>query len=304
MKALTRCLFWFGSVALTAGLFYLFGATGAQALTDEQTPVTLLTEDGPVQTTMAAYLPFAVAAEMPADFGPEALKAQAVAARTYVLASRSHNNADVCVQSSCCIAYLDEPSLRERWGADYYKNLAAVTEAVTATDGEYLTYGGQAIQAAFHSSSAGFTEDSAAVWSALPYLVSVESPEKAEDVPGLITTVTVPPEDFAAALSLAPSYDPEGWVESTQLDGAGRVRTMTVCGTGFSGAEIRRAFSLRSTAFTVLWDGGAFVFTVSGYGHGVGMSQYGARAYAAQGWTYREILSHYYPGTALTAYVP
>ncbi len=290
---------WCMLLACMTGLFYLGGDAPAPDSADSRTPVTLLTGDGPVDMTMADWLPFAVAAEMPVSFGPEALKAQAVAARTFVLAGARHENADVCAEGGCCVAFLDEPALRDRWGADFAQNMWQIRQAVAATDGQFLTYDGKAIQAAFHASSAGATEDSAAIWSAVPYLVSVPSPENAQAVPGLVTTVRLTADELAGALALDPAGDPAGWMGAAALDPAGRVESMTVGGMRFSGSELRSRLGLRSTAFTAAWDGSAFTFTVSGYGHGVGMSQYGARLYAEQGMDYREILAHYYPGTAL-----
>ena len=302
MKPLQKLFFWFALLAGMTGLFYLADPSPAQTTADARARIRLLTPDGPVEAAMADYLPFAVAAEMPVSFGPEALKAQAVAARTFVLACRRHEDADVCVSGGCCMAYLDEPSLRERWGSDYAENMLAVRAAVAATDGEYLAYGGEAIQAAFHAGSIGATEDSGAIWSPLPYLVSVESPETAENAPQLVSTVRLSPAELAAALSLAPAGDPADWLGAAVPDGAGRVREMTVLGQTFSGSRLRSLLALRSTAFTARWDGSGFVFDVSGYGHGVGMSQTGAGLYAAQGMSYRDILAHYYPGTELVRY--
>ncbi len=299
MRPLQKLLFWCMLLAGLTGLFYLADQAPARATADANTPVRLLTEEGVTVTTMAEYLPFAVAAEMPVSFGQEALKAQAVAARTFVLACRRHPDADVCTDSGCCIAFLDEPGLRERWGDDLARNLQAVRAAAEATDGEYLTYGGQAIQAAFHAGSVGATEDSGAIWSPTPYLVSVESPENGENAPELITSAAFSPAELAAALDLTPTGDPAGWLGPAVPDEAGRVREMSVLGRTFSGSQLRSLLSLRSTAFTASWDGEAFVFHVAGYGHGVGMSQTGARLYAAQGMGYRDILAHYYPGTEL-----
>ncbi len=299
MDRAVKLYLWAALLAALTGLFYLAAPEGSALSRDGTTPLTVLTAAGPREMTMAEYLPGAVAAEMPAGFSPEALKAQAVAVRTFALACRRHDGADVCADSGCCVAWLDEAALRERWGGGFEANMAAVAQAVAATDGEYLAYGGQAIQAAFHSCSAGRTEDSGALWSPLPYLISVESPETAADVPGLVTTVSLTADELAAALDLDPAGDPAGWVEALVPDGAGRVETAALCGKTFSGAAMRSLLGLRSTAFTVDWDGERFLFTVSGYGHGVGMSQYGANVYAAQGLSYRDILAHYYPGTEI-----
>ena len=254
------------------------------------------------------YVLGVTAAEMPADFEPEALKAQAAAARTYaVYCARSgrHADADVCTNPGCCQAWLSDEALRERWGDAYPPRHDKLAEAVAASAGEILCYGGQAVFAAFHSSSAGFTEDSGAIWNALPYLVSVSSPEDEALVPGYVSEAVFPALDFRDTLLYEkPEADfsgpPEGWIGETERDGSGRVAWMELGGVRFSGTQLRALFSLRSTAFTLDCADGLFTFTVTGFGHGVGMSQYGAQALAAQGWDYAAILAHYYPGTALT----
>ena len=257
---------------------------------------------------MQDYLIGVVAAEMPADFAPEALRAQAVAARTYALycaETHRHPDADVCTDYTCCQAWRSGEALRRDWGAEYQARHEKVAAAVQATDGEILCYGGHAIFAAFHSSSAGYTEDCGAIWGDLPYLVSVMSPEDAGSVPGYVSTRTLTPLDFRdTLLSLRPEADfsapPERWLGETILDDSGRVASVELGGAVFTGVELRKLFSLRSTAFTLDYDGD-FVFTVTGFGHGVGMSQYGANVLAAEGESYREILAHYYPGTELVS---
>lgn len=298
MKRIRGFCLWCLLLALLTGLFYLrLGPTGA----DGRTILALLTGDGVQTVTMADYLPLAVAGEMPAGFEMQALQAQAVAVRTFALACRKHarEGADVCADPGCCVALLTEQQLRQRWGGDYEENMARLQAAAAQTDGQYLTYGGQPIQAVFHASSLGRTEDSGALWSPLPYLVSVQSPEDPRQVPGLVTQVTVTAQELSQALGFVPAGDPSGWVEQTVPDAAGRVEALVLCGRRFTGAQVRAALGLRSTAFTLSWQDGGFLFTVSGYGHGVGMSQYGAQTYAAQGMDYRAILAHYYPGTEL-----
>lgn len=302
MKHAAYALTW---CALVMALALLFARTAPEApagTLDERTYLTVLTAEGPVEMTVAQWLPHAVAAEMPVSFGPEALKAQAVAARTYAMSARRHENADICVLGGgCCVAYRDEAALRKLWGGNYEKNMAAVQAAVRDTDGQYLSFNGEAIQAVFHASSYGATEASAAIWTAQPYLISVATPESPKDVPDLITTVCFTAAELAAALDVSPTGDPDQWLGEPILDGAGRVASMTVGGQVFSGADLRRALGLRSTAFTADWDRERFLFTAAGHGHGVGMSQYGAAAYAAMGWGYEAILAHYYPGTVLTS---
>ncbi len=261
--------------------------------------------------TMEDYLAGAVAAEMPALFEPEALKAQAVAARTYILyrmavgPSPLHPGADVCGDGACCMAYMDETALRERWADDYEDNLARIRNAVTATDGEYLSYDGEAALAVFHSSSGGRTEDSGNVWGeALPYLVSVASPEEEADVPNYESTAVVSAEEFRSVITERyPGADlsgpAEGWIGPTVLTEGGRVGTVTVGGVEIPGTALRDMFALRSADVKIAAEGNNFTLTCTGYGHGVGMSQYGANVMARSGSGYEDILAWYYPGTVL-----
>ena len=270
--------------------------------------IAVLMPDGSVAVLdMQDYLVGVVAAEMPASFHAEALRAQAVAARSYAMYCASfskHGEAQVCTDFGCCQAWQSEDTMRTKWGEDYDANAAKIRAAVETTRGEYLAAGGEAIFAAFHSSSASRTENSAEVWSAAPYLVSVESPETAEDVPNFISTVVCSPIDFRdTVLSAHPEADfsgpEEGWLGELRRDGSGRVSSAVLGGIEVGGTELRRLFSLRSTAFELVYEDGVFTFTVAGFGHGVGMSQYGADKMARLGADYREILAHYYPGTEL-----
>ena len=277
---------------------------------DSELSFTVLTADGVETVTMSDWLPGVVAGEMPALFEEEALKAQAVAARTYIMYSMgrekpAHPEADVCDDPACCKAHSTDETLREKWGESYEENMARVLEAVRSTDGEYMSYGGEVIQAVFHSSSAGRTEDSAAIWQAEPYLVSVESPETADDVPNYVSSVTVSPEDFRETVLAAHpeaefGEDPAFWLGAAVHDASGRVESVDIGGAQVPGTELRTLFELRSTAFALDYTAEGFLFTVTGYGHGVGMSQYGANVMAQDGADYEEILTHYYPGAELT----
>ena len=274
-------------------------------------PETILVKHGETvrETDMQEYLVHVLAAEMPAAFLPEALKAQAVAARTFALYCGDrghHDDAQVCTDFACCQAWADDETLRSRWGEKYGENLDKLTLAVEETRGQYLCYGGEPVFAAFHSSSCGQTEDCGAIWSALPYLVSVSSPEGEEDVPDYISYAELTPLDFRdCVLHIRPEADFTGaesdWIGEVSRDGSGRVESAVLGGVPLSGAELRELFSLRSAAFTLEYTGGAFLFTVTGYGHGVGMSQYGANVMAREGETYTGILAHYYPGTVLVS---
>ena len=262
----------------------------------------VLMKDGAVEElTLADYLWRVVAAEMPAGFEPEALKAQAVCARTYTLwkmAAGSHGEeADICADSACCQAYTDPAAAAEKWGADAEAYSAKITRAVSDTDGQVLTYEGEPIQAVFFSSSTYTTEDAAAVWgSSLPYLVSVESPE-GDEVPNYRSTVTLTAEQMralAASAGAALSGKTSGWISSVSYTASGRVASLKFGNVTLSGGAARTLFGLRSACFTVRETDGVFTFSVTGYGHGVGMSQYGANAMAAAGKPWQEIVTHYY----------
>ena len=279
---------------------------------DAECTFTVQTDSGIEQHTMADYLPGVLAGEMPALFQPEALKAQAVAARTYILYRMNHRpeahpDADICNDPACCKAYHTESELRELWGGQYDAYHEKMTAAVRDTDGQFLQYGGAAIQAVFHAASAGVTQASGEIWNDCPYLKSVASPETAADVPNYVTEVEVSPEEFRTALetvqpTISFSDSPADWLGDSPQNASGRVEFTSVCGTNIPGTEMRSRFHLRSTAYTLAYtDRGSFLFTVTGYGHGVGMSQYGANVYAKNGWSYDAILAHYYPGTELVS---
>ncbi len=277
---------------------------------DSERSIRLLTGEAVSELSVFEYLTGVVAAEMPVSFEPEALKAQAVAARSYLqraIASPKHDGADICSSSACCQAYLSPEELKAGWGDSYDEYAQKISAAVSATDGEYLSYDGQPALTAFHSSSDGATEDAAAIWSEVPYLKSVSSPETEESVPELTSRVESSELDFRdTILYLKPEADMTGaasdWVGEISRSASGRVADITIGGVSFTGSELRTLFSLRSTDFELEYTGGKFVFTVHGYGHGVGMSQYGANTMAESGADYRDILSHYYPGTFLVAH--
>lgn len=276
---------------------------------DSAITLRLWTEDGVETMSMAEYLPLAVAGEMPAAFHPEALKAQAVALRSYALYYRdapksAHPEADVCASAGCCAARTTLPALRETWGEHFDEYYAKVCAAVSDTDGQYLVWEDAPALTVFHASSAGCTESGAALGMAKAYLLSVDTPETEASVKNLASTVEVSAEEFRrAVLSLEPeaalSGGPETWLGPVRLDTAGRVEAMEIGGRQISGLALRQLFSLRSTDFTVERRETDFVFHVRGYGHGLGMSQYGADLMADGGSSYGDILEHYYPGTRL-----
>lgn len=311
-------------LALTVLLFggaYLAAGDGAEVQetrTETQTDgsVTLRVLDGGAvrEMTLETYLQGVVRGEMPASFQLEALKAQAAAERTYVYyqlaAGRKerHPEADVCTDHTCCSAYLSEQAAREKWGGDYEPWEARIEQAVAETDGQVVLYGGKPILAVFHSSSAGRTAAAGDVWSGdLPYLKSVDSPENEDSVPNYYSVVTFTAgeakERLAAARpDLTLEGTPEDWLGPAEENGSGRVETLELGGEALKGTEVRAIFGLRSACFTAEADGDSLTFRVTGYGHGVGMSQYGANRLAGEGKTWREILEWYYAGVTVGPY--
>lgn len=283
------------------------------AFQDDNVSVRVSIEGTVTNMTMRQYLIGVVAAEMPATFEDEALKAQAVAARTETLyhillyKSDTHPDADVCSDPTCCQAYKSDNDLREKWGDTYDTYIRKITEAVQSTDGECLTYENAPIQAVFHSSSAGHTADSGEVWKfSLPYLVSVNSPETAADVPNFESSVTVSQSDFkTTVLKFYPNAafpkDKASWITDITYTESGRINTLKLGGAFVTGPALRSMFGLRSTAVSVELDEKNVIFTTKGYGHGVGMSQYGANAYAKAGKSYKSILSWYYTGVSFAS---
>ena len=277
------------------------------AARDKGRPVRLLDREGQVQElNMEEYLWSVVAAEMPASFQPEALKAQACAARTYTAnlqahPSDKHPQADVCADSSCCQAYIAPALARARWGLNAQEYSDKITAAVQATDGLGILCDGAPIQALFFSSAAGRTVDAVEVWGReFSYLKGVDSPE-GEEVPNYRSQVVLTAEQVRQmVLDAYPgadlSGDGAGWFSQRTENSAGGVASMLVGGVTLTGSQLRSLFSLRSTNFTVTYGAGSFTFDVVGYGHGVGMSQYGANAMAAQGKNFQEILTWYYTG--------
>ena len=278
------------------------------AYQDDGVPVRLLNNGVLTTLPMGQYLVGVIAAEMPATFGAEALKAQAVAARTETLyhileyKSEVHPNADVCSDPSDCQAYKTDGALRDQWGMSYTDYIAKITKAVRDTDGLCLVYGGEPIQAVFHSSSAGRTADSGEVWeNSLPYLASVKSPESSADVPNYVSTVVVTLADFkTTVLKFYPKAvfpkNTATWVTEITHSASGRINTLKIGGVTITGTSLRAMFGLRSTAASVDVGDKNVIFTTTGYGHGVGMSQYGANTLAAAGKSCREILMWYYTG--------
>ena len=276
--------------------------------TDNETKLRVLHDGEIAEMTMEMYLIGVVSAEMPASFELEALKAQSVAARTNALHyisiadKKQHPDASVCTDPSCCTAFYPDDLLRRRWGSDYVRNITRIISAVIGTDGVFMSYEDEPVLAVFHSSSAGKTETSGNVWlTDLPYLLSVDSPETAEQVPNYIAIVNITRVDFLEkVLETHPDaiFDNNSvaFIGDIVYTESGRVFELSVGGAVVKGTELRSMFNLRSTAFTVEINDDEIIITTTGFGHGVGMSQYGANVMASDATEYIEILHHYYTG--------
>lgn len=246
------------------------------------------------------YLTGVLLQEMPASFSLEAKKAQAVVARTYALrqCSTDKHNGAVCTESACCQAYIPINEYLQAGGTE--EAVALAKQAVAETAGQVLTYEGSLIDATYFSCSGGRTEDAVAVWGAdIPYLRSVESPGE-EGAAHFVDTKIFSESEFMDALELeGERLTAEDFTETAYTAGGG-VASMEIRGRKFTGVQLRALLELRSTNFTVTAVGSSVAVTTRGFGHRVGMSQYGAEAMAASGSTYAQILSHYYTDTELT----
>ncbi len=261
-----------------------------------------------VDMDIEEYLVGVVAGEMPASYEMEALKAQAVAARTYTMHLKhnggcsAHPGADVCTNSGSCQAYLSADEMNEAWGGNKEQYLDKIKQAVNATRGQEIYYRGDEIQVFYFSSAGGMTEDCANVYSeSLPYLVSVQSPGE-ESYSNYYGKVTVSYnefvsklEDFSPGVKLSGSADDIG--EITRFD-SGRVKNIKLGNKEFTGREVRQIFGLNSTNFTIKATD-EVTFSTIGFGHGVGMSQTGANEMAKDGADYIEILKHYFTGVTV-----
>ena len=222
------------------------------------------------------YLIGVVMSEMPMSFAPEALRAQAIASRTYALHCRKHPDADVCDSADCCQRQAEEKELRERFGQAYAALRERARQAVDSTDGLVLTYDGALIDATFFACSGSYH-----------------------------SSTVLDPAAFARSIqAIAPEAvlegDPSTWLGAEERTAGDGVRSLEVGGVALTGTQLRAAFGLRSTRFSLEWDGTCFCFDVYGAGHRVGMSQCGAQAMALAGATAERILKTYYTGVEIS----
>lgn len=264
---------------------------------DQQLLIPVFQRDGSLETMdMETYLTGVILAEMPTDFELEALKAQAIVARTYALkrleAGSKHEGGGVCTDPGCCQGYATSDEFQKA-------QVDKVCQAVAETDGLVLTYGGSFIDATYFSSSGGSTEAAIAVWGTdVPYLQAVDSPGE-ENAAHDTDYVQFSGEEFAGMLEVNLTGDPASWFGTITHTSGGGVDTIEIGGELYQGTRLRSILGLRSTKFNISVSGDTITIETHGFGHRVGMSQYGADAMAASGSSCAEILSHYYPGTSL-----
>lgn len=258
--------------------------------------VTVYRSNGTIlQIEMEEYIVGVVAAEMPVSFNIEALKAQAVIARTYALKKASRG--EILTDTVSTQSYIDTSQMRSKWGSDYSKYYNKILNAVNNTNGEYLTYNEEYIEAVYHSTSNGYTEDSINVWGkSYPYLKSVESSwDKSASSYLKITN-----KDFETVLNtLGITYDEDIEVSVVSRNESGRVSEVKIGNNNYTGVELRNILGLRSADFDIEVSDGNMSIITRGYGHGVGMSQYGANGMANNGYSYEDIINHYYKGVKL-----
>ena len=258
-----------------------------------------------MQLEMETYIAGVVAAEMPASFELDALKAQAVAARTFALKRMNvpnsnvkalHSDAQISTSPTTCQAWISDDEQRERWGKDYTKWHQKIIQAVTETAGEVLCYDGVLIDPVYHAScGGGATESAEYVWgNAKPYLVSVPCNHPADQHSGV--TMAISQAELMEKLDLQSNAVN---VIAEERTPSNRLKTMLVGDNTIRGSELRNALGLKSTLIDWLIIGDQMIVTTNGYGHGAGMCQNGANYYAQLGYNYQQILQHYYRGAVV-----
>lgn len=259
-----------------------------------------------ISVSALEYLMGAAACEMPPDWPDDALQAQMVASHSWALYQLEHSDqsdAAITVNSAQCSGWTNAQVLESRWGEDFDANWERFSQLAEEVLYDLVLYDGAPAAACYHAISAGHTQASQRVWvEALPYLQGVDSvwDKNAQDFEVTVQYDAQQVSDaLYAYLGIDVTGNPDSWVGDTLWDEAGYVESITICGQSVSGVDLRSALSLRSACFAIAWQDGEFTVTTRGYGHGVGMSQEGARAMAAGGASWKEILSYYFPGTQL-----
>ncbi len=266
---------------------------------DEKVRVKQTESGNIVEVPLEEYVAGVVAGEMPITFETEALKAQAVAARSYVLKKieQNYKNDYDVVDTVLNQVYLDDESLKNKWKDKYEERIQKIKKVVLDTKGEYLTYNGKVIEAFFFSTSSGLTENCEEVFvEALPYLRSVDS-HYDEISPVYETEKVINYAEFCNKLGI--ENVPLN-INITKTTSTGRIKNITINGVNFTGNQVTQKLGLRSNYFEIKQDNDNIIVTTKGYGHGVGMSQYGANGMAKEGYTYKDILNHYYTNVEIS----
>ena len=258
------------------------------------------------------YLCGAVAAEISPEYSEEAIKAQTVACHTYALYMREIQKrapdenlygADLSDSPNTHQGYMSEEEQKEKWGDKYGEYSEKIMSCVKEVSNKVITYKGEYIAAAFHAINTGKTEDSENVWGEkITYLKSVESPGDALS-PELVKTKSLTEEEMKKALGegdVNVTGEASRWFSQPEYTKSGSVKTVEICGTEYKGSAVRDILSLPSNAFSVRYEDGTFTVETKGYGHMIGLSQCGAEYMAKQGFTWEEILLHYYSGVKIT----
>lgn len=255
--------------------------------------------------SLTEYVIGVVASEMPVEYELEALKAQSLAAQTYLMAQKNVADESRNVPEGALVTdtvthqvYQNKEELKKKWGENFDANWAKVEKAVLATAGEVIIYNEQPITAAFFSTSNGYTENSEDYWAQeIPYLKSVESPWD-QDSPRFDEEMTLTIDEFEEKLDVTLKGDGSIGEIQSRTEG-GRVEVVQIADKQFTGRDIREALNLDSSDFSWYINGNTVVIQTKGWGHGVGMSQFGANGMAKEGKTYKEIVSHYYSGVSI-----
>lgn len=262
---------------------------------DTNTYVNIHRNSGVVTLELEEYIKGVVAAEMPLEFNIEALKAQSIIARTYTYKALARGTK--LTDNESTQSYKSDDELRALWGSKYNTYINKLTSAVKDTKGMYLTYNGEYIEAVYHSTSNGKTESAEEVWgNAFAYLKSTSSEydttNKSFQMDKFISY-----SELSSLLNTNINQDSEFKILDRTV--GDRVKSISINGTIFNGVNLRNTLKLRSADFSINKTDDGVIFTTKGYGHGVGMSQYGANGMANNGYNYNQILEHYYMGTKL-----
>ena len=265
---------------------------------DKETTVKVLINNEVKTINLEDYIIGVVAGEMPASFEIEALKAQSVASRTYALFKKNNSNGNYdLTDDTNSQVYIDNEAMKEKWKEDYDLYYDKIKKAVLSTKGEVLTKDNQIIKAYYFSMSNGNTQDAKEVFKEEDYLKSVDSIYDNEQINNYKVTTNISKEEFKTKLGI--NCDPI-IIKDIIKNESNYISTINICNKTFSGIEIRKLLNLRSASFDIEVNNDIYI-TTYGYGHGVGMSKYGANGYAKNGYNYKEILKHYYTNVEITS---